>query len=460
MGYHTAASLLVVARPTPLSAPVGSHPPGPTGLPLLGTLPWFWRDPLGTLLDGWRRYGDVVRFPRLDRPAYLLARPDDIQQVLQLRSAEFPKSAHYKRLRSLIGEGILTDEGPAWRRQRQLIQPFLLPDRVQGLGPLIVEATDRMLARWEAPARGGVAVDVAAELGLLALAVASRALFSSDLGPDAALVRRALVVGQRHITRPFLWLLDPDGRLPLPRSARYRRARRGLDAALSRLIDERRATGPRADLLDRLMEGSEGARLDGEIVNLLFAGHDTTANAMTWTLALLGQHREAAERLRGELDAALGGRAPTPDDLARAPYLGWVLQETLRLYPTVWTLSRTPREPLALREYQLPAGALIYLSAYITHRHPACWEAPERFDPERFSPSRSADRPRLAYFPFGAGPRQCLGASLALLEGQLVLARLLQRYRFELMPDQELRAEPQITLRLRGGLPVRLQPRA
>jgi cytochrome P450 len=417
-------------------------------------------------LDGWRRYGDVVRFPLPGaRPGYLLAHPDHVRQVLQERVEDYPKVPYRTvRMRALIGESILIRDGDAWRRRRQVEQPAFHSARIAALGTMMADTTAAMLDRWDLAAARGQAVDVAREMKVLTLSIVTKALFSLDLGSEAPAISAAINAAHEYTTRLLRVRLPLPGFLAFPSQRRYQQARGRLEALVDRILQERRRNPNRAeDLVSMLLASGQAggsglteSEVRDEILGMLFVGHDTTANALTWTSYLLAAHPPVAQRLRDEVAEVLGGRVPTLQDLPRLAYLGCVLDEALRLYPPAWGITRVARQDDQLGGYLIPAGSTVMLIPYLTHRHPAFWSDPSAFDPERFRPERAAGRPRYAYFPFGAGPRSCLGSSFALAEARLVLAMLAQRFQLQLAPGQRVEIEPLLTLRPRNGLPLTL----
>jgi cytochrome P450 len=441
-------------------------PPGPPLHLLLGAAFDRRRDSLQLLTEYWHRYGDVVRFPAIrGRPRYLMVHPDQVQHVLQDRYKSFEKAPIYHKIDAVFGQSLLTADGSFWLRRRRLAQPAFQRERLAALAPRMTDACAALLERWQGYAERGQPVNLSAELMRLTLTMVARALFSVDLSDDVPTIAHAVAVGQQHTHRRMQAFLDLPQRLPLPANRRFRQAMRGLDTIVYRLIADRRRDPQRADdLLARLLEardettgqGLTDRQLRDEIVTILLAGHETTYVVLSWTFYLLSQHPESARRLRAELAQVLGGRLPTVRDLPSLPFTSLVFQETLRLYPPTWVFTRAPIEDEAIAGYHIPAGATIYLLPYLTHRHPAFWPEPERFDPDRFAPDRLATRPRFAYFPFGGGPRRCIGDNFALMETQLILASIAQTFQLDPVPGQQIAVDPLVTLQPRHDLLMRL----
>ncbi len=414
-------------------------------------------------MESWRQYGDVVRF-RLGGPfiGHLLAHPDAVKHVLQDGQTNYGKVPWYNdKFKSLIGEGLFTSEGSLWLRQRRLAQPAFHRQRLAALGTIMTDAAEELWRCWEPLLESGRPLDVRAEMMRLAMSVVARALLGGDVSHEAETIGHAIDVAIDYTYGRMQSYFDLPGRFPLPSTRRFERARAELDAIVYRIIAERRhSSEDRGDLLSMLLAAQDqdtGERMSDtqvhdEVMTIFLAGHETTAVALTWAWYLLSRHPDVAERLRAELHAALGGRTPTVEDLPSLRYTEMLLQETLRLFPPAWLMTRMPREDDEIGGYRIPARTPIYLCQYITHRHPAFWDNPEGVDPERFSPERSAGRPRWAYFPFGGGPRQCIGSAFALMEAQLVLATIAQRCRLDLVPGQRIVLDPKITLRPRDGL--------
>ena len=436
--------------------------PGPAGVVFGRRFFRFWRDPLGFLTQLAREHGDVAGARLGPRTLILVSDPELIRELLVTRDRELVKSPALQRARQLLGEGLLTSEGELHLRQRRLIQPVFHRERLAAYGNLMGEmAAGFTERRW----RDGAVVDVAAEMSQLTLAVAARTLFGADVEVEAHEIGRALTDAMslmRRVANPFAPLLD---RLPLPSTRRFRRARARLDGTIYRLLRERRARGLGPgddDLLGVLLrsqasaevepEGQGERQLRDEALTLLLAGHETTANALSWTLLLLASHPEAWERVRAEARARLDSRAAAPEDYDSLPYTLRVLTESMRLFPPAWVVARQALHPLELGGFGIPAHQPILASQWVVHRDARWYDQPERFDPDRWLPERAAARPRYAYFPFGAGGRKCIGEGFAWMEAVLVLATLAARWHFRLVPGQSITPLPLVTLRAKPGI--------
>ncbi|HET6312893.1 MAG TPA: cytochrome P450 [Chloroflexia bacterium] len=463
MATITANKAAPVTDPATLKTPAG-----PKGAPVLGSIRAMRKDPLRFLLSVSRRYGDVTQYHFLRLTQYMVNHPAGVKRVLQENNRNYTKSVFdYQILKSALGQGLLTNDDDSWLSQRRLMQPAFHRQRLAAFGTLMTEATTRMLdERWGRFAASGRELDVSAEMHELALRIVGNALFGLDLTTEADSVGRALTIAQRRLIDQFFMPYIPMW-VPTPKHLEFRRAIRDIDEVVFKIIEERRRNDEdRGDLLSMLMlardadtgEGMDDQQLRDEVITLLLAGHETTANALTWAWYLLSQNPLAARRMREELREVLGGRVPTMSDLPNLTYTRMVLDETMRLYPPAWSISRKATEEDELAGYRIPAGAFITVSPYAMHRHPRYWENPEGFDPERFTPERSAQRPPYAYFPFGGGPRLCIGNNFALMEGQLILATMAQRYRLDLVPGHPVVVEPLITLRARYGMRMQLHP--
>lgn len=453
-------------NPTVPAPPSTRLPPGPRGLPLVGVLPQLRSDPLRLLPALRRKYGDLVNLGA--RGLFLASHPDDIRRILVETEQLYSKGPLMDQLRAGLGNGLLTSTGSFWRRQRKLSQPAFHRQRLAQLGGMITGATAAMLERWGEPAAAGRPLNLAAELMRLTFTIVARALFSVDAGDDAATIARAMRVVLPITERRFWTLLNIPERVPTPENLRFRRAIAAMDQVVYRIIGEhRRDSAAYQDLLSMLMqtrdeetgESMSDSQLRDEVLTLLLAGHDTTSNLLAWTFYLLSKHPQVERRLRAEVAERLGGRAPAVEDLAGLPYTRMVIDEVMRLYPPAWVMSRSPTADDTLRGYRVPAGSVVLISPYVTHRHPDFWENPEGFDPERFAPGAEAARPRYAYFPFGGGPRICIGNSFALMEAQLILATVVQRFRLDLLPGAVVAPRPMVTLHAGEGVWMTAHPR-
>ena len=425
----------------------------------------FRRDPLATLRRAASECGDIVRLPLSRHPVYLINHPDLIKDVLVTHQKQFKKGRGLEQIKRLLGEGLLTSEGEFHLRQRRLMQPAFHRQRIAAYGEAMTFYAAQTRERWHV----GETRDIHAEMMRLTLAIVGKTLFGAEVETEAAEIDGALteVIGLFHLLQlPFSDILE---RLPLPAVRRFQSARARLDATIYRLIAEHRATGEdRGDLLSMLLaarDEDDGGRMTDEQVRdealtLFLAGHETTANAMTWTWYLLSQHPDVEARFHAELDGALAGRTPTVDDLPRLPYTRRVLSESMRLYPPAWIVGRRLLTDYQMGAYLLPARSILLPCQAVTHRDPRFWPDAERFDPDRWTPEAEAARPKFAFFPFGGGPRVCIGEQFAWMEGVLLLATLGQQWRLRLAPDQVVATQPIVTLRPKHGMRMRIESRA
>jgi cytochrome P450 len=411
------------------------------------------------------RYGDVAHVRIGPQPVYLFRHPDAIKEILVTQHRNFIKGRGLQRAKRLLGQGLLTSEGAVHLRQRRLAQPAFHRQRIAGYAGTMAAYAVRTAERW----RDGAELDIADEMMRLTLAIAGKTLFDADVENEAEEIGESLTAALEMFSLALLPGAELMDRLPLPHTRRFNRARARLDAVVYRMIDERRASGvDRGDLLSMLMlardvegdgSGMSDEQVRDEAMTILLAGHETTANALAWTWDLLGRHSEVEARLHAEVDA-LGPAPLGMDDVARLPYTRMVLAESMRLYPPAWVVGYRALEECTIAGWRVPARALCVMSQFIVHRDPRWYPEPERFDPERWTPDRQAERPRFAYFPFGGGPRQCIGEQFAWTEGVLALAEIARRWRIR--PTRLTMAEPYpvFTLRPRNGVPARLERRA
>jgi cytochrome P450 len=440
-------------------------PPGPPARFFgLAAYPQFTGDRIGALARLAREYGDIVMFKVGPQRMALLNHPDYVEDVLVTRARLFKKGRALERAKRFLGEGLLTAEGDAHLRQRRLVQPSFHKQRVTGYADAMVARASRTADRW----RDGEELDVGAQMNQLTLTIVGDTLFGTDVESDAMSVRQALT----DVFEVFPLTMSPLApfleRLPLPMVRRYKRAVATLDRLVYRIINERRQqASDRGDLLSMLLlardEEGDGAHLTDtqvrdETMTLFLAGHETTANALTWTWHLLSQHPDVERRLHQEIDAVLDDRRAGADDVARLPYTRMVLAESMRCYPPAWGIGRRAIEDVEIGGYTIPRGTVVLFSQYLLHRDPRFFPEPERFDPDRWLPERQQARPRFAYFPFGGGNRVCIGESFAWMEGILVLATLARRWRLERFETSPVPTKALITLR--PARPIRMLARS
>jgi Cytochrome P450 len=432
---------------------------------LLGVLPKLLRDPLQTLVDAATRFGNVVYLgSNLFYRVYLVNHPTLIKHVLQDHPHRYSKHPSVNRIKPLFGEGLTTSDGALWQQQRRLTAPAFQHRRIIALLPLIMKTTAEMLERWRPFARSGKPINLVAEMMYLTRIIIIRALFGSEDGAGLTAFNEALTTALEHLNQRVWAFFNLPAYLPTPRNRQFQRALRTLDAFVYRRIQERHRKGVGTeDLLSMLLDLREeetGASLSNkqlrdEIMTMVIAGHTTAAAVLAWTAILISQHPAVHRQLYEELHAV------TPGRLAVIPVLTYtrmVINESMRLYPPTWVTARTPIEDDDIGGYRIPAGAVVLLSPYVMHRYPEFWDSPEDFDPNRFGSGRSAGRPHYAYFPFGGGPRVCIGKGFALMEMQLILAMVARHYTLHLVPEQQLKPEPGITLRPPQPVLFTLQP--
>lgn len=407
----------------------------------------------------------------LGKRIYFVNDAEFVKRILLDNLANYPKSVTYRNnLRPFLGDGLLISEGDFWKRQRRLAQPAFHLRRLKALAAAMAGAATRMTQDWQ----HGQIIDVMASMNAVTMDIAAQTLFGADVRGDIGEVAEAMA-GLQELTgsiRASAFFELPEF-LVRPRGRRFKQAVATLDRIVNRIVTERRASGEtHDDLLSMLLEardeetgeGMTDRQLRDELMTLFLAGHETTAIALTWTFHLLGQTPRAESILQAEVDAVLGTgfparAAPAFDDLERLPYARMVAEEALRLYPPAYVFSRRAVADDELGPYRMPAGAHIVISPYALHRRPDYWPEPDAFWPERFAPGARTDRPKLAYLPFGGGPRICIGNAFAMMEHAIVLAAAVRRWRLESIPGHEVRTEPRITLRPKGGLPMRLMRR-
>ncbi len=437
--------------------------PGPPGHFLLGNLREFRRDVLGLVIKSAATYGDVVRCRLGPQIVHLLNHPDHVEQVLQKRAANYDKHTRSSAaIRAVTGDSLLTCNGEAWKRQRRMDQPAFHHRQIIRFAEKMTMATEVMLRSWQ----GRPELDLSSEMARLTYSIVGQTLFSFNTGEDAATVEKAMRVILPHVFGRLGNLINWPDRLPTPANRRFHRSLAEVDEVVYRIIAQHRRSqadgNPDIDLLSMLMsvrDSETGAGLDdtqlrNETITFLLAGHETTANALTWTFYLISRHPEVEQRLLTELDEVLGGKTPTLEDVSKLRYTKSVIQESMRLYPPIWIIERRVIEEDVIDGYTLPAGSAVVISPYALHRHPTFWDRPEEFDPSRFDSPAPA-----AYIPFGAGPRSCIGSEFAMLEAQLITAMVMQSFHLELVPGHPVEPLPDITLRSKHGMRMNAHPR-
>jgi cytochrome P450 len=444
-----------------------ASPPGPRGYPMLGILPMLLRNPLEFLTNIVSEYGDIVSLPIGSQRFYLLNNPDCLKHVLQTNNRNYQKGINLAITKQLLGNGLFNSEGDFWLQQRRLVQPAFHHQRIAGMATIIASAATDLADRWQTNLARGEIFDIGKEMRLLTRRIVVTTMFSSTITDEETdTVGNALEVAFTHIGR-HMWLAAVPDRLR-PGHRQFQQAVETIDDLIYRLIDERRRSRRKADdllamLLDARDEetgsGMSDQQLRDEIMTIFVAGHETIATTLTWFWHLLAQHPEIEHRLRAELDTVLNGRAPTFQDLPRLTYTKMVIEEVMRFYPVVWILFRTPLTDDLIGGYHIPANSIVMFSPYLLHRHPHLWEHPNRFDPDHFSPERAAGRSRFAYLPFSAGPRQCIGNAFAMMEAQLIVATLAQRYLLQRLPEYTVVPSVTGTLHPRYGLQMKVKPR-
>jgi cytochrome P450 len=442
-------------------------PPGPPPNLLRALFGAMQQNPLDYFTELAQKYGDVSGMRIGNFRTLFINHPDLIEDVLVNKARLYHKGRILQSNKYLFGEGLLTSEGDFWLRQRRLSQPAFHRERIAAYAETMAEYTEQMLATW----RGGEERDVHEEMMNLALRIVGKTLFDADVTRDAKEVGKTLDILLEIAANFGRTVLVPLW-VPTPRNLRAKLGVRRLERVIYRIITERRAGGrdgaglDRGDLLSTLLQvqDEDGTRMNDrqlrdETITLFLAGHETTANTLSWTWWLLAQNPAVEKRFHEELDGMLGGRAPAVEDLPKLPYLGHVLTESLRLYPTAWGMARLAAEEHEIAGYPVHPGYGVAFAQWVVQRDARWFDAPLEFRPERWENGLAKQLPRFAYFPFGGGPRQCIGNTFALMEASVVLATVGQKFRFALVPGNEVTPLASITMRPRNGIRVRLEAR-
>jgi cytochrome P450 len=438
------------------------RPPGPKSRGIVGNFPLGSGDPLGTYTRWAREYGDIFYYRSFHRHVYVLNNPDLIKTVLLTNYQNFVKGRVAKSNQRVLGNGLLTSEGDFWLGQRRLMQPAFHHSRIAGYGKVMVAYTERMMDGW----RDGEALDIHHESMRLTMEIVAKTIFGVDLTTDVDRIFAAVETINNLAVRGRL--LRPIVRfLPTPGNKRHERAVRELDDVVYGLIRSRRANDSQTDdLLSALvsMKDDDGVSMPekqvrDEVLTLLLAGYETTALSLSWTFYLLAQNPVVEEKLLSELRLVLNGRSPTVEDYSKLTYTQAVVKEATRLYSPAWFVVRSPLQDCELGGFTVPAGSIVLMSPWLTHRDPRYYPEPERFDPDRWLDKEFAENLKMAYFPFGGGPRGCIGASFAAMETTLVLATIAQKFQVSLAPGFQTTPVPTLTLRPKDGIKVVLAKR-
>lgn len=439
-------------------------PPGPKGNFFLGVMPEFNRDTL-RFIERAKNYGDVVRMRFLYLTVHFLYDPNHIEYVLSTNARNFIKSRSLRSpfFKRLVGKGLLTSEGEVWKRQRRLAQPAFHRQRISAYGDVMVEYTQRMLSIW----KPGEVRDIHRDMMRLALEIVVKTLFNADVSNDADKVGDVL----SRLVKPFAsqatlkWIAD--NRLPTPTHRSFNHDANEIDAIVYRIIEERRTSGvDQGDLLSMLLaahdeDGSQmtDRQLRDEVMTLFLAGHETTALTLSWAWYLIASNPEVEQKFHQELDQVLGGRAPTAEDLTRLKYTEMIAKESMRLYPPAYGVGREALEDCEIGGFRIPRGSQVFMFQWVTQRDPRFFPEPDEFKPERWTDDFVNALPRYAYFPFGGGPRICIGNYFAMMEVVLLMATIGQRFRFSLVQDQPVDLFPAMSLRPKEGIKVLVEAR-
>jgi cytochrome P450 len=439
-------------------------PPGPRSRSPLGHGAEFVRDTVGFLRRCARDYGDIVTFRTGPQRTFLLNHPDYIEQVLVTHNHNFIKPFALRRMHLFLGNGLLSSDGEAWRRQRRLAQPAFHRERIAAYGEVMVSYAQRRLADWS----DGEVRDLHEEMMRLTYEVVGKTLFDADVSDGAADVRDALTVTLEHYQRVVstFRILLPDA-IPTPANLRLRKAVQRLDCAIYGVIDKRRThLADHGDLLSVLLQAQDedGSHLSSrqvrdEVMTLMFAGHDTTALTLTWCWYLLALHPAVEAKLHVELASVLSSRAPLVGDVPELQYTAMIVNEVLRLYPPAWGIAREAVDNCEIGGYRIPRGSIVLMSQAVMHRDPRYFEEPDSFNPDRWANGLAKQLPKYAYFPFGGGQRLCIGNAFALMEAAILIGTIAQKYAFRLVSDQPVETQAALTLRPRNGMKMALHKR-
>lgn len=440
-------------------------PPGPKKKFLGDRLLSLQRDPLSYILRLRQKYGDIVHFRIGSQPVVLLNHPDLIHDVLVTHNRNFIKGFTLQQAKRVLGDGLLTSEGDVHLSRRRLMQPVFHRQEISSFAPVMINYAARTAGRW----RNDETFNIARQMEGLTLAIATKTLLDADIDKEAQELGQAVNELMDLFNPVMLLMADVLEKLPIPPARRLHRATARLDETIYRIIEQHRASGNKDDLLSMLLTAQESdasghrmsdVQLRDEVLVIMLAGYETLANALTWIWYLLSTNPEIETQFHTELDRVLGGRQPAAADVDELVYTRMVLSEGLRMYPPVWFLDRRALNDFEIAGYHVPAGSIVLMSQWMVQRDPRFYPEPSRFDPMRWTTEAQSLHTRYSYFPFGAGPRVCIGEPFAWMEGVLVLATIGQRWRVRVLPNQKVVPQPGINMRPKSGIKVRVQARA
>ncbi|MBM9499845.1 cytochrome P450 [Leptospira sp. 201903071] len=435
-------------------------PPGSYGFFALRHLYRMRRDIIGFFQDMKKKHGDVVLFGIRKTRIFMIQSPEDIRHVLQENSGNYHKSVFYDELKRILGKGLLTSEGDFWKKQRRLIQPAFHRQRISEFTHIMAEETQNIFQEWESRQKNGtLRVDLSEEMMRLTFAIVGKTLFRSDVKEYSEIIAKNVEIAMQEVTKRLTMVFPPPIHWPLPGNRRLRNSIESMNEVIYELIDQRRKN-PSNDLISMLLEIQDeetGEKMSveqvrDEAITLLLAGHETTANALTWAFYLLSNHPDVFSKLKAEAKNVLGDKIPSLEDVGALTYSRMVLEESMRLFPPAWTVERSSLGWDEVGGYKVPPGTNVSICIYSIHRDPRFWTEPEKFWPERFSEENSKERPKYAYIPFGGGPRMCIGNVFAMTEGILILSMIARKYDLKPVPGHKVELEPLVTLRPKHGM--------
>jgi cytochrome P450 len=448
---------------------LGTFKPVPRlqGYPLIGVLPKVFGNPLQFLTNAMLEHKDMVILDLGFSSVYLVNHPDYIEHILKDNYRNYEKGHMWQPIKYLIGDGLPVAEGDVWLKQRRLMQPNFHRQKLSGLAEIINGTILASLEKWPALAQSGQPVDVLEEMLHLGLDIIVKTMFTANITQQESdlLCEKFTLIAKLVMYRMWTFFL-PEW-MPRPGDRRFHEAVQIADNILYKIIERRRETNEdTGDLLSMLMfardeagGGMTNKQLRDELMTVMTAGHETAAIALGWTWYLLSQNPDVEAKLHNELAEVLGGRMPTFDDLGSLVYTKMVIEESMRLYPPVWPIPRVAVNDDVVGQYRIPAGSVVVISPFVVHRHPDFWSTPEQFNPERFSPDEASAREKYAYIPFGGGPRICIGNNFAMMQAQLTLAIIAQKYSLKLVPDHKVEPHSSSTTKPKYGLPMLIRAR-